>query len=267
MCGLSRSYATLAAMNAPEPGWYDDPWSPEQYRYWDGSMWTPHAAPKRLPPATPAAASTSSVGSAQGPATPPPYTGYAQGPQTWRPTFGPTTPDGVPLSGWWRRVGAKLLDQLIIYVISLPFAGYFWFQAAGEFSDYFDRAMDASRAGQSSAVTLPSDLQVHILVGSLITLLFGVVYEVLLLRRSGATWGKMAAGIRVRPREVEAQLSWVTIGRRVGFTQGLAVLSLVPLLGIAAGIVSLLDVLWPLWDSKKQALHDKVAATNVVRTR
>jgi uncharacterized RDD family membrane protein YckC len=29
----------------------------------------------------------------------------------------------------------------------------------------------------------------------------------------------------------------------------------------------LLDYLWPLWDDKKQALHDKVAKTNVVRTR
>ena len=29
-------------------------------------------------------------------------------------------------------------------------------------------------------------------------------------------------------------------------------------------ILNLLDVLWPLWDEKKQALHDKVAGTNVV---
>ena len=254
-------------MSAPEAGWYDDPWSPEQYRYWDGTRWTPNAAPKQLPPAPTAGPTMPPVGLPQAPGAPPPYTGYAQGPETWRPTFGPTTPDGVPLSGWWRRVGAKVLDQLIVYALALPFAGYFWWQAAGEFSDYFDSVMDASTAGQTSAVTLPTDLQVHILVASLTTLLFGVVYEVLLLRRSGATWGKMAAGIRVRPRDVETRLDWSTIARRVGFTQGLSLLSLVPLLGIAAGIVSLLDVLWPLWDSKKQALHDKVAGTNVVRNR
>ena len=29
-------------------------------------------------------------------------------------------------------------------------------------------------------------------------------------------------------------------------------------------IVFLLDYLWPLWDDKRQALHDKVAATQVV---
>jgi uncharacterized RDD family membrane protein YckC len=30
------------------------------------------------------------------------------------------------------------------------------------------------------------------------------------------------------------------------------------------GLLSLLDYLWPLWDSKRQALHDKIADTQVV---
>ena len=34
--------------------------------------------------------------------------------------------------------------------------------------------------------------------------------------------------------------------------------------GYATGLVQLLDFLWPLWDDKRQALHDKVAGTNVV---
>ena len=29
-------------------------------------------------------------------------------------------------------------------------------------------------------------------------------------------------------------------------------------------VANLLDVLWPLWDGKKQAIHDKVVGTNVV---
>ncbi len=28
------------------PGWYDDPWSPERLRWWDGTRWTPHATPR-----------------------------------------------------------------------------------------------------------------------------------------------------------------------------------------------------------------------------
>jgi hypothetical protein len=45
------------------------------------------------------------------------------------------------------------------------------------------------------------------------------------------------------------------------------VVSLVPLVGLLGSVYSLLDDLWPLWDGRRQALHDKVARTNVVRTR
>jgi uncharacterized RDD family membrane protein YckC len=41
----------------------------------------------------------------------------------------------------------------------------------------------------------------------------------------------------------------------------------VPLVGLLSSLFSLFDVLWPLWDGNKQALHDKVAKTNVVRSR
>jgi hypothetical protein len=31
------------------PGWYDDPWSPAAYRWWDGSQWTAHTSPRAVP--------------------------------------------------------------------------------------------------------------------------------------------------------------------------------------------------------------------------
>ena len=31
-----------------------------------------------------------------------------------------------------------------------------------------------------------------------------------------------------------------------------------------ASVLTLIDYLWPLWDDKRQALHDKVAKTQVV---
>ena len=46
---------------------------------------------------------------------------------------------------------------------------------------------------------------------------------------------------------------------------GVGLLGLVPFVGSIGGLYSLLNYLWPLWDGKKQALHDKVAKTNVVR--
>jgi uncharacterized RDD family membrane protein YckC len=33
---------------------------------------------------------------------------------------------------------------------------------------------------------------------------------------------------------------------------------------VTLGLAWLLDGLWPLWDDKRQALHDKVASTQVV---
>ena len=51
-------------MSTPEPGWYDDPWSPAQYRYWDGAQWTPNVAQRQAPvtPPTPTAATPTYAG-------------------------------------------------------------------------------------------------------------------------------------------------------------------------------------------------------------
>nr|MBA3320186.1 RDD family protein [Pyrinomonadaceae bacterium] len=37
----------------------------------------------------------------------------------------------------------------------------------------------------------------------------------------------------------------------------------IPFVGV---ILVLLDLLWPLWDEKKQTLHDKAASTFVIKT-
>jgi uncharacterized RDD family membrane protein YckC len=36
---------------------------------------------------------------------------------------------------------------------------------------------------------------------------------------------------------------------------------------IILGLIWLLDMLFPLWDSKKQTLHDKIVGTVVIRVR
>ena len=72
----------------------------------------------------------------------------------------------------------------------------------------------------------------------------------------GQTPGKMLLGIRVRAADFGGRLGYVpALGR---YLVG-AVLWWVPFGG-------LLDGLWPLWDAKNQALHDKVAGSVVVRT-
>lgn len=73
----------------------------------------------------------------------------------------------------------------------------------------------------------------------------------------GQSWGKQIAKIQV----VQAH-TMTPIG--VGFM--LARLILVNLLNpFTLGLAGGLDLLWPLWDKHHQALHDKVAASVVVR--
>ena len=41
-----RMIRRMAATRTTQPGWYDDPASPDQLRYWDGYRWTDHTGPR-----------------------------------------------------------------------------------------------------------------------------------------------------------------------------------------------------------------------------
>jgi uncharacterized RDD family membrane protein YckC len=71
---------------------------------------------------------------------------------------------------------------------------------------------------------------------------------------SGQTPGKKATGIRVRRSN----------GSDLGFGRGLARYAFSFALGIFV-VPILIDYLWPLWDERHQALHDKVVDSVVVR--
>jgi len=271
-------------------GWYDDPQDPSQLRYWDGVIWSAHVTPKVSPTVgqsnigmpygvTPAAARPQAPGShgAQGPPTPQrgyddpsqqrqeqqgaqwPAYGQSPGPlqaqQLGWESHPSTTPDGVRLAGWWLRVGARLLDQLFTFVLALPFTGWFFYRY---FTGVVDWSRDlAAKATEGSAPLMafpPGDVLQYAFAASIIGLLISVAYEVFFLRRSGATPGKKIAGISVRLRDQAGPPPMKAILFRTACYFGFSLVS----------ILSLLDVLWPLWDDKKQALHDKVAATNVV---
>jgi uncharacterized RDD family membrane protein YckC len=78
---------------------------------------------------------------------------------------------------------------------------------------------------------------------------------------NGQTFGKQALGIRVIREDGQA---W-TFG--TGLLRELVIKTL--LFNGAGwflfGLPGLIDVLWPLWDEKKQALHDKLATSYVVK--
>lgn len=245
-------------------GWYPDPAQthPARQRYWDGARWTEHVHDP-VPPAPPAYPSY-------------PH-GYGQSPQPYAPAHGPvgyapglpqppTTPDGQPLSGWWRRVLAQVIDSLVLSPVLLGIFAAFLASRWHEISTWFDEYSSAVDAGRTPPAApdlfQPFSTEMLAMAGSYAVVV--AVYTLGFWRWKQATPGKLAAGIRIRRRETPGPMPWSTMLPRFLFVQALAFLAYVPWLGIVFLLVSVLDYLWPLWDSRNQALHDKIARTNVV---
>lgn len=247
-------------MSQPPAGWYADPTpapgQPATQRYWDGQNWTEHVAPVVMSPAQAAPGLTSVA----------------------------TTPDGVPLAGWWWRALAYLIDSLIVGVassiVTLPEQLKLQRDLA-TLGEQFDHLL-ATDAEQANLAWFFDQMlwvyQQHMLALTAPGLLIVGVYFPVMLRWKGATLGKLAVGLRVRLRDRPGQLPWSTIAVRVG-VQSMATTAL-GALAVASGswpaviaalvvasVFGVLDPLWASWDPRKQALHDKIASTNVVRTR
>jgi len=270
-------------------GWYADPapqaeGQPPLLRYWDGRQWTEHvhAAAPDAPATQPLQAAQQAPYGQSPPAgqSPP----YGQAPPAYQGTFaypaysrrpGPATPDGVPLAGWWQRVGAQLLDGLILTVVASIATLPIQLGARGDAQRVLDRYTRAAQTPNAAPPDLGRFLHDYMAAlgpvffwSILINVLLFVLYEGLFLRLKGATPGKMALGIAVRPTEAPGQLSWRSVGLRILFKQGYVLLVLLsPWFLLVLFVWPLVDDLWPLGDRRRQALHEKPAGTNVVRTR
>lgn len=279
-------------------GWYDDPQDPSQLRYWDGIIWSSHVSPKISPSVEqstigmpygviPAGARPQSSGAqgAQGPSavqdlsgTPQPASERQGQPGGQWPAYGQhpgqqalglqsqraTTPDGVVLSGWWKRVLARILDTIIIWIVALPLTFTFLARTYTIFDDYLQQTITAAKAGSQAPVEPAAELVSALTPASLIMLVVLLAYEIAFLTWRGATPGKMVVGISVRLRDKAGPPTLVVVLKRTVVQEGGAMFNSVPVLSGLGSVFSLIDVLWPLWDPKKQAIHDKVAATNVV---
>lgn len=152
------------------------------------------------------------------------------------------------LAGWWSRVGAALIDGLIVGIGSLvllialtaPFGiGFFADESVGVIS-----------------------ILVGLLFATLCVTIVAFLYApAMMARTNGQTLGRMVVGIRVvRAKGQEMTFGWAML-------REVAVKAL--LFGVASsltfGLASLLDVLWPLWDEEHRALHDFIVDTRVIR--
>ncbi|MCW3013574.1 MAG: domain containing protein [Solirubrobacterales bacterium] len=138
----------------------------------------------------------------------------------------------APKAGWWQRVGATLIDGLILVAGALVVG-----------------------IALSGGGAIPRDTTYAMYA---VVFLASLIYSPMLMARegdaNGQTIGKRAMGIRV----VHADGHPMTLSRgllRDGV--GKALLGIIPLYTIA-------DVLLPLLDAHNQAIHDKVGSTYVV---
>jgi uncharacterized RDD family membrane protein YckC len=158
--------------------------------------------------------------------------------------------EGKPLASWGSRVGAQLIDWLVLLI---PAVVLFIVVVAGAVGISGDE--DASTGAAIGAIIL------YVVLISAVVLLYAPLLMMRKGEHNGQTLGKQMLGIRVVRNN----------GQTMGF--GWAALREVVVKGLAVGIASsiipllpwLLDVLWPLWDDQNRALHDYAVQTHVIR--
>ena len=241
--------------HAAPGGWYADPVDPDRERYWDGWQWSRNTRPREASPYPPP--------TAMGP--PPGYP--AQGGYPVRPGYpshlAATTADGVRLAGWWWRALAAVLDNVITSVIVSVVAFPIWRPVYAAFADYFRAILAAEQSGAPRPVfdaTNMFPLRDQVLFTA-VSLAVGLLYHVAFLRWRGATPGKLICGMRVVPVDrgrARGPLSWTTAAIR-------ASIWVLPGINSLLAMFTVVDVLFPLWQPMRQALHDLAAKTQVVR--
>jgi len=175
------------------------------------------------------------------------------------------TADGVPLASWWWRVLAVLIDNLITTTIVTVITFPVWRSLYATLVSFFNAVLDAQRSGVAPPTLDTTDLisGTNQLVVTSVTLAVGMLYHAGFLRWKSATPGKLICGLRVVPVDRgrdPGPLAWNSIGIRVAVW-------VLPGISSFLGLVTLVDVLFPLWHRKRQALHDIAAKTQVVRPR
>lgn len=146
--------------------------------------------------------------------------------------------DSVPvLSGWWRRVGATLVDDILLFV-------------------------------PTYIVIVAVTAVIGLISGTIAGLLVQGFYMVKLLARpAGQTVGNRMVDTYVRDATTGQTLTNQQVLRRWGFV---AVYSLFGITGSVlgtsiVGVIGLVDCLYPLFNARKQTLHDRFAGTIVLR--
>ena len=168
---------------------------------------------------------------------PPPPPNYGAPPPP--PSFGMNYNDaaGVNYAEWWQRLVAIIIDSIILQIVLVPIRSIF-------------NLGSSSTSSSSFAFSLG-------LGGIIASIVLSAAYYGVLHSMRGQTVGKMAMGIKVVKKGTDQHLE---IGPAI-------IRAIVPSVLSFTCIGGILDGLWPLWDKEKQALHDKVVGSYVVKAK
>jgi uncharacterized RDD family membrane protein YckC len=166
------------------------------------------------------------------------------GAQPYAPSYATTTPSGMQtgagyreFADYGRRIGAYLVDWVV--------------QVIGSIALILGLAL-------ALAVAMPNSENAAIIV-----LMAGYLGAFL-----GYQWWASASGRSLGKRALGIRVIAMDTGRAPGAGRGFVRMIVTLLIGLASMILlpfSLIDHLWPLWDERRQTLHDKAAGTLVVR--
>jgi uncharacterized RDD family membrane protein YckC len=151
-----------------------------------------------------------------------------------REALAPPTTGDVTYASWGSRVGAYLIDTVILLIPLAVILGVVF-------------AIDPEDSSAAWAVLGLTYLITVLLPFAYFTVLHG--------NERGQTYGKRAVGIRVVSEQH---------GGSIGYGRAFGRYAITAVFGFFF-IPIVLDYLWPLWDSKNQSLHDKVVGSVVVR--
>ena len=173
-----------------------------------------------------------------------------------------TTADGIPLASYGLRVAAYIIDSIIVGLLGLLVGGWFLVKAMTPVFDALGDLATATPDDINAAIAL-LDVR-YVGYYSAVALILSMAYNFFFLTRWSATPGKRILGISVRRTDRAGILDVGSASRRVAFTSLLSALGNLPFIGFVALAATVADLLWPLSDPRRQALHDKVADTQVV---
>ncbi|WP_329135662.1 RDD family protein [Streptomyces sp. NBC_01476] len=171
--------------------------------------------------------------------------GYGQAP-------GGPLPGMPPLASWGARLGALLLDGLIVMLIpgGLLSAGYI--QWVSKLVDSVDQCDKLGISSENCPTPHPSGGSLTLIgIGAVLSLIAGL-WLAYREGKTGQTPGKRIAGIRLLKEYDGSALGFgLAFGRR--------------LLHVLDSMACYLGWLWPLWDAKHQTFADKIVKSVVVK--